>query len=63
MKSTIPQNDDFIDVPVFEFEKALKRVHQKKDLLKRVLDIFVNSLSERINAIKINTLTFLPINK
>jgi len=52
MSSTLPQSDDFMSAPVFEIEKALKRVHQKKDLLARVIDIYVNSLSERVDTIK-----------
>jgi HPt (histidine-containing phosphotransfer) domain-containing protein len=52
MNAKFPQKDDFLSVPIFEMEKALNRVHYKKDLLERVIDIFVKSLSERINAIE-----------
>jgi HPt (histidine-containing phosphotransfer) domain-containing protein len=52
MNLTTPLTDEFISIPVFEIEKALKRVHNKKDLLRRVTDLFVNSLSERINALE-----------
>jgi len=52
MNLTHSLNDDLKTAPVFEIEKALNRVHNKKDLLKRVIDIFVKSLSERINAIE-----------
>jgi len=52
MNTTFPNKDDFLSVPVFEMEKALNRVHNKKDLLERVIDIFVKSLSERISAIE-----------
>jgi HPt (histidine-containing phosphotransfer) domain-containing protein len=51
MSSDLPQKDVFFEVPVFDYEKALNRVHQKKDLLKRVIEIFVNSLSERTDII------------
>jgi HPt (histidine-containing phosphotransfer) domain-containing protein len=44
---TLPKNDDFMAAPVFEIEKALNRIHNKKELLERVVDIFVKSLHER----------------
>jgi len=52
MNTTLPQKDDFWSVPVFDSERALSRVHQKQELLKRVIDIFIKSLSERIDIIE-----------
>jgi HPt (histidine-containing phosphotransfer) domain-containing protein len=46
------KSDDFMTAPIFETEKALNRVHNKKDLLERVIDIFVKSLMERKDVIE-----------
>jgi FOG: HPt domain len=49
---THPNNTDFLSVPVLDLEKALSRVHHKKDLLKRVIDIFIQGLSEKTDLIE-----------
>jgi HPt (histidine-containing phosphotransfer) domain-containing protein len=49
---TFPQNEDFTKAPVFEIEKALNRVHNKKELLERVIEIFVKSLDEKKDIIE-----------
>ncbi len=45
--SSFPQKNEFMSVPAFDYEKALQRVHQKHELLKRVVAIFKKNLSEK----------------